>query len=109
MDILSPSLANMDSLLEAHLKGNSLHGQSRKTREDSVATVLEEDPKMCTTNSGNLVISTQDLRRLTNNFASKNELDHDGFGVVYKGVTKDEIQIAVKRMESTIINFKALD
>ncbi|KAK6789804.1 hypothetical protein RDI58_013604 [Solanum bulbocastanum] len=41
---------------------------------------------MCTTNSGNLVNSTQNLRRLTSNFASENELDHDGFGVVYKGV-----------------------
>ncbi|KAH0669766.1 hypothetical protein KY285_023918 [Solanum tuberosum] len=33
----------------------------RKMREDSVTTVLEEDPKMCTTNCGNLVNSTQDL------------------------------------------------
>ncbi|KAG5606867.1 hypothetical protein H5410_028359 [Solanum commersonii] len=39
---------------------------------------------MCTTNNGSLVNSTQDLRRLTNNFASENELDHDGFGIVSK-------------------------
>ncbi|PHT45609.1 hypothetical protein CQW23_14767 [Capsicum baccatum] len=59
-------------------------------------------------NIKNFVISTLYLRRVTY-FVTENELDRGGVGLVYKGVTEDASQITVKRMESDIINHKALD
>ncbi|KAF7804228.1 receptor protein kinase TMK1-like [Senna tora] len=59
--------------------------------------------------AGNLVISVQVLRNVTNNFASENELGRGGFGVVYKGELEDGTKIAVKRMEAGVISSKALD
>ncbi|KAK4478789.1 hypothetical protein RD792_014288 [Penstemon davidsonii] len=59
--------------------------------------------------AGNLVISVQVLRNVTKNFSSENELGRGGFGVVYKGELDDGTNIAVKRMESSVISNKALD
>ncbi|CAL9761371.1 unnamed protein product [Musa acuminata subsp. burmannicoides] len=59
--------------------------------------------------SGNLVISVQVLRAATRNFASENVLGQGGFGVVYKGELHDGTMIAVKRMESGVLNNKALE
>ncbi|CAN4100796.1 unnamed protein product [Withania somnifera] len=85
-------------------------------QDNIVKITVLEDPMMYTVQKsspvieiGNLVISTQDLQRVTNYFAPENELGCGGLGVVYKGVIKDGIQIAVKRMESAIINSKTLD
>ncbi|KAH8485403.1 hypothetical protein H0E87_027003 [Populus deltoides] len=59
--------------------------------------------------AGNLVISVQVLRNVTENFASENELGRGGFGVVYKGELDDGTKIAVKRMEAGVISSKGLD
>ncbi|CAL1360394.1 unnamed protein product [Linum trigynum] len=59
--------------------------------------------------AGNLVISVQVLRNVTKNFAPENELGRGGFGVVYKGELDDGTNIAVKRMEASVISSKALD
>ncbi|KAG7028153.1 Receptor-like kinase TMK3, partial [Cucurbita argyrosperma subsp. argyrosperma] len=59
--------------------------------------------------SGNLVISVQVLRSVTNNFSSENELGRGGFGVVYRGELDDGTKIAVKRMEAGVISSKGLD
>ncbi|CAL9090645.1 unnamed protein product [Musa acuminata var. zebrina] len=59
--------------------------------------------------SGNLVISVQVLRAATRNFAAENVLGQGGFGVVYKGELHDGTMIAVKRMESGVLNNKALE
>ncbi|XVF28992.1 hypothetical protein REPUB_Repub15cG0081300 [Reevesia pubescens] len=48
---------------------------------------------------GNVVISMQVLRQVTDNFSEANILGRGGFGVVYKGELHDGTQIAVKRME----------
>lgn len=59
--------------------------------------------------AGNLIISVQVLRNVTNNFSAENELGRGGFGVVYKGKLDDGTEIAVKRMEAGVISTKALD
>jgi serine/threonine protein kinase len=59
--------------------------------------------------AGNLVISVQVLRKVTNNFAPENELGHGGFGTVYKGELEDGTNLAVKRMEGGVISSKGLD
>lgn len=48
--------------------------------------------------AGNMVISIQVLRSVTNNFSEKNILGQGGFGTVYKGELHDGTRIAVKRM-----------
>ncbi|KAB2067311.1 hypothetical protein ES319_A09G218100v1 [Gossypium barbadense] len=48
---------------------------------------------------GNIVVSIEVLREVTDNFSEANILGKGGFGIVYKGVLHDETQIAVKRME----------
>lgn len=58
--------------------------------------------------SGNMVISIQVLRNVTNNFSEENILGRGGFGTVYKGELHDGTKIAVKRMESGLITGKGL-
>lgn len=59
--------------------------------------------------AGNLVISIQVLRNVTNNFSPDNILGRGGFGTVYKGELHDGTKIAVKRMESGVIGEKGLN
>ncbi|XP_019456185.1 PREDICTED: receptor protein kinase TMK1-like [Lupinus angustifolius] len=56
--------------------------------------------------AGNMVISIQVLRNVTDNFSEKNILGQGGFGTVYKGELHDGTRIAVKRMECGIITGK---
>ncbi|CAH1436412.1 unnamed protein product [Lactuca virosa] len=58
---------------------------------------------------GNVVISIQVLRQVTNNFSEDNILGRGGFGVVYKGELHDGTKIAVKRMESGVMGTKGLN
>lgn len=53
--------------------------------------------------AGNMVISIQVLREVTDNFSERNILGKGGFGTVYKGELHDGTKIAVKRMESAMI------
>ncbi|CAK9211838.1 unnamed protein product [Sphagnum troendelagicum] len=57
---------------------------------------------------GNMLISIQVLRAVTNNFAEENVLGRGGFGVVYKGELEDGTKIAVKRMEASVVSSKGL-
>lgn len=57
--------------------------------------------------SGDILVSVQILREVTNNFSPDNEVGRGGFGVVYKGCMPDGTEIAVKRMESGVITSKA--
>ncbi|KAK4359856.1 hypothetical protein RND71_022085 [Anisodus tanguticus] len=58
--------------------------------------------------AGNMVISIQVLKNVTNNFSEENILGQGGFGTVYKGELHDGTKIAVKRMENGIITGKGL-
>ncbi|XP_059649795.1 receptor protein kinase TMK1-like [Cornus florida] len=58
---------------------------------------------------GNMVISIQVLKTVTNNFSEENILGRGGFGTVYKGELHDGTKIAVKRMESAVVSEKGLE
>ncbi|KAL5542765.1 hypothetical protein UlMin_010475 [Ulmus minor] len=58
---------------------------------------------------GNVIISIQVLRQVTNNFSEDNILGRGGFGVVYKGELQDGTKIAVKRMESGAMGTKGMN
>lgn len=57
---------------------------------------------------GNVSISIDVLRQVTNNFNEENILGRGGFGVVYKGELHDGTKIAVKRMESGAMGTKGM-
>ncbi|KAH6778184.1 Leucine-rich repeat protein kinase family protein [Perilla frutescens var. hirtella] len=58
---------------------------------------------------GNVAISIQVLRQVTDNFNEENILGRGGFGVVYKGELHDGTKIAVKRMESGAMGTKGMN
>lgn len=58
---------------------------------------------------GNVTISIQVLRQVTNNFSEDNILGRGGFGVVYKGELHDGTKIAVKRMEAGVMGTKGMN
>ncbi|XP_043719822.1 receptor-like kinase TMK4 [Telopea speciosissima] len=77
--------------------GSELQSQSSDTSEVQVF------------DGGNVAISIQVLREVTNNFSEENILGRGGFGVVYKGVLHDGTQIAVKRMECAAMGTKGMN
>ncbi|KAL7163363.1 hypothetical protein ACSBR2_039460 [Camellia fascicularis] len=58
---------------------------------------------------GRLAISIHVLKSATNNFSKQNILGTGGFGTVYKGELHDGTKIAVKRMESGLVNERVWD
>ncbi|KAL2342395.1 hypothetical protein Fmac_003680 [Flemingia macrophylla] len=66
----------------------------------TTSTLLSPTTSVYQGESGNLLISIQVLREVTNNFSEENILGKGGFGTVYKGELHDGTKIAVKRMQS---------
>ncbi|KAF2298123.1 hypothetical protein GH714_015299 [Hevea brasiliensis] len=58
---------------------------------------------------GNVAVSIEVLRQVTNNFSEENIIGRGGFGVVYRGELHDGTKIAVKRMESTVMGTKGMN
>ncbi|PWA40096.1 Concanavalin A-like lectin/glucanase, subgroup [Artemisia annua] len=95
-------------LMKTSVVGSSSNGygggfselQSQSSGDHSEMHVFE---------GGNVVISIQVLRQVTNNFSEDNILGRGGFGVVYKGELHDGTKIAVKRMESGVMGTKGLN
>ncbi|OAY59754.1 receptor-like kinase TMK4 [Manihot esculenta] len=58
---------------------------------------------------GNVAVSIEVLRQVTNNFSENNIIGRGGFGVVYRGELHDGTKIAVKRMEATVMGTKGMN
>ncbi|KAL7143821.1 hypothetical protein ABFS83_08G216700 [Erythranthe nasuta] len=71
--------------------------------ETHTVTANNETNDIQMVEAGNMVISIQVLKSVTNNFSEENILGRGGFGTVYKGELHDGTKIAVKRMECGVI------
>lgn len=101
--VIPPHVSDPDTLklmvsARTESADNNTHEPSVRTNSGSNdAQVIE---------AGNLLISVQVLRNVTDNFSEANVLGRGGFGVVYKGKLDDGTKIAVKRMEVAIPSSK---
>ncbi|KAE8687214.1 putative receptor protein kinase TMK1 [Hibiscus syriacus] len=98
-----------ENIVKIAVSNNTCGSLFGKTATISSCSHSGATQKSHVTESGNLVISVQVLRKGTNDFSEENELGRGGFGTVYKGFLEDGTQLAVKRMEAGIISNKALD
>ncbi|KAL1298835.1 hypothetical protein HN51_043128 [Arachis hypogaea] len=101
--------SNRDNVVKVTVSDTTTGSLSTKTGTSSLSNISGETQNSHIIEAGNLVISVQVLRKVTNNFSSENELGRGGFGTVYKGELEDGTKIAVKRMEHGVISSKALE
>ncbi|KAG1342711.1 Receptor protein kinase TMK1 [Cocos nucifera] len=87
--------------------GSTLNGGP--TASDAYSRTSSGPSDVHVVDAGNMVISIQVLRNVTNNFSRENILGEGGFGVVYKGELHDGTKIAVKRMEAGVMGTKGLN
>ncbi|XP_027343246.1 receptor protein kinase TMK1-like [Abrus precatorius] len=76
--------------------------------EGTAGTVLSPMSNAYQVEAGNMLISIEVLREVTNNFCEKNILGKGGFGSVYRGELHDGTKIAVKRMQAGLVDEKGL-
>lgn len=93
--------------LKITVAGSSLNGGTASSTVSRTSSGPSSDVQVVET--GNMVISIQVLRNVTDNFSEENVLGRGGFGTVYKGELHDGTKIAVKRMESGVISGKGLN
>ncbi|KAM7484729.1 hypothetical protein LguiA_000738 [Lonicera macranthoides] len=77
--------------------------------EDALMIIVGGGGGSSGSDSGNTFISIQVLKDVTNNFSQENILGKGGFGTVYKGELRNGTKIAVKKMESAVMDTKGLD
>ncbi|KAL1568658.1 mitogen activated protein kinase [Salvia divinorum] len=104
--VIHPRLSGSDDAVKITIAGSSANGggtgetYSHGSSGPSDIHIVE---------AGNMVISIQVLRNVTDNFSERNILGKGGFGTVYKGELHDGTKIAVKRMESGVISENGLE
>ncbi|KAK9277546.1 hypothetical protein L1049_007091 [Liquidambar formosana] len=104
--VIHPRHSGSDQdVVKITIAGSSVNGGGSETY--SHASSGPSDVHMV--EAGNMVISIQVLRNVTNNFSEENILGRGGFGTVYKGELHDGTKIAVKRMESGVVSEKGLN
>ncbi|KAM0052906.1 putative protein kinase RLK-Pelle-LRR-IX family [Helianthus debilis subsp. tardiflorus] len=89
---------NGKQIVKASVMGGSSNAHNGVSELQSQSS--GDHTEMSVFEGGNVAISIQLLREVTNNFSEDNVLGRGGFGVVYKGELHDGTKIAVKRMES---------
>ncbi|GJN23517.1 hypothetical protein PR202_gb11172 [Eleusine coracana subsp. coracana] len=105
--VIHPRHSGSDDMVKITVAGSNANGGARASEAYSQGS---SDPRdIHVVESGNMVISIQVLRNVTNNFSQENILGRGGFGVVYKGELHDGTKIAVKRMEAGVMGNKGLN
>lgn len=98
-----------ENIVKIVVSNNTMESLSTQTGTSSTSNASGLMENSHVIEAGNLVISVQVLRKVTNNFAPENQLGCGGFGTVYKGELEDGTKMAVKRMEAGVMSSKALD
>ncbi|KAF8674391.1 hypothetical protein HU200_048222 [Digitaria exilis] len=105
--VIHPRHSGSDDVVKITVAGGNVNGGARAGETHSQASTGPRDIHVV--ESGNMVISIQVLRSVTNNFSEDNILGRGGFGTVYKGELHDGTKIAVKRMEAGVMGNKGLN
>lgn len=105
--IIYKSFHTKNKLKKNHIVGSVNNGYVGVTR-DLPSKSTGDNSNLHGFDGGNVIISIDVLRDVTNNFSESNILGKGGFGVVYRGELHDGTRIAVKRMESSMTSTKGL-
>ncbi|PQQ03446.1 receptor-like kinase TMK4 [Prunus yedoensis var. nudiflora] len=89
--------------------GNKRHIVRAVDSENGCNGVPSDKTGLHLSEGGNVAISIEVLRNVTNNFSEDNILGRGGFGVVYKGELHDGTRIAVKRMECVAVSTEGMN
>ncbi|PIN02859.1 Serine/threonine protein kinase [Handroanthus impetiginosus] len=103
--VIHPRDSGSEDAVKITIAGSSVNGGTSETYSHGSSGPSD----LHIVEAGNMVISIQVLRNVTNNFSEQNILGRGGFGTVYKGELHDGTKIAVKRMESGVMSEKGLD
>jgi kinase len=105
--VIHPRHSGSDDVVKITVAGGNANGGARASETYSQGSSDTRDIHV--PDAGNMVISIQVLRNVTNNFCQENILGRGGFGTVYKGELHDGTKIAVKRMEAGVMGNKGLN
>ncbi|XP_022865229.1 receptor protein kinase TMK1-like [Olea europaea var. sylvestris] len=103
--VLHPQHLESEDAAKITIAGSSINGGTSETYSHGSSGPSD----IHIIEAGNMIISIQLLKEVTNNFSQDNILGRGGFGTVYKGELPDATKIAVKRMESGVMSEKGLD
>ncbi|KAG6530793.1 receptor protein kinase TMK1-like [Zingiber officinale] len=106
--VIHPRHSGSDpDMIKITVAGSSVNGGTAAS--ETISRTSSGPSDVHVVESGNMVISIQVLRNVTNNFSEDNVLGRGGFGTVYKGELHDGTKIAVKRMEAGAVGTKGLN